>query len=1095
MNNLKCLAVTVGLLAGVSLAAQNIEENAVVREALDEMFEHLDKTRVPTGLLLDYGIDVLDFSCHDGSALLDSNYVDVASFESILRTVHSSAVISSPIGDVSEIMSSFSQYVAADELDVGIVAYRYNYIKENALEDHLISYEAGQVYDVVENDIWKNPYGEDYVIGFSPEANFSESGKVEYVFSSDYVFSNLNIRQMEFDADDGSGYVTVGNSSRIIAVYTTDGIKELRLRLTLDSGEQLVSHSYIVTTAELQRPSSTNVIALDEKWEQSASYNGTTVTAGISVKRAPGHSSIEKPYILVEGFDPWRLMSLTQSGISSGRGKEGFTGISDVYKWLSQYFTQNYDFIYIDWYDSEADIRANAKLLEEIIKNINAKKHAAGSNEKNIIFAQSMGGLVARYALCTMEKYGEAHETATFLTNDSPHLGANIPLGMLYGVHQLLSLYAGHSTTANVADIFVDVDINGIVYAAQYLLNSMSVKQMLLNYVDSNGNINHEEYSELQSELNKLGFPKGDTGSGIENLAVVNGNDFDQSPALNLTSNHYVYFSGYAKTSFLVDLGSFVLSPLIAGLFAILGEQSWYSALILGSTRLDLHFEVNPYFTHGGKVSELSVSYTKKFLWIIPIKYSLFYDSKNGSGLTYDSFPGSTYNLSSALGDGQSTGVINSWHYDKGKGGKYDFVFQMTDKFMFIPVASALYIKNGTRALSESNYTRNYYSDPPESFTECPFSGFYLYDVASAHIDLRANVYAWLEDQIKMEIVGDERAYDGTKYTVSGYNGPVEWRSLNEDVATIDPNTGVVTGTGGGFVTIMAQYYSDGKKYAKIKEIYVNFAPINLISVRHDGVGYVVSATTDAKSRELLESWVENGEVFYKWGVKKADEAIQWTETTEPEIVLGIPEKEEHVGVFLKLVDKEGHESKAYYDDVHMYYPYTPEYDCVVINKDKRVFFVKDETSNITYPNTGYILTCGRIVLFDTNTDESSNGSKWGDLKLEIAGSGVFLPGTMTETDTQYKWSFDLFGSEPFLQNVAYIFSNDNIEDGKKLEMKLILNNAGGEAIQIMHLPVLYKANFNPLVLLPGGGLEVVDPDIDPNDPDDPKPPIIVVNP
>ena len=108
------------------------------------------------------------------------------------------------------------------------------------------------------------------------------------------------------------------------------------------------------------------------------------------------------------------------------------------------------------------------------------------------------------------------------------------------------------------------------------------------------------------------------------------------------------------------------------------------------------------------------------------------------------------------------------------------------------------------------------------------------------------------------------------------------------------------------------------------------------------------------------------------------------------------------------------------------------------------------------------------------------------------------MPGTMTETDTQYKWSFDLFGSEPFLQNVAYIFSNDNLEDGKKLEMKLILNNADGEAIQIMHLPVLYKANFNPLVLLPGGGLEIVDPedpDIDPNDPDGPKPPIIVVDP
>ncbi len=35
------------------LSAQNIEDNVAVRDALDKMLEHLDKTKVPTGLLLD----------------------------------------------------------------------------------------------------------------------------------------------------------------------------------------------------------------------------------------------------------------------------------------------------------------------------------------------------------------------------------------------------------------------------------------------------------------------------------------------------------------------------------------------------------------------------------------------------------------------------------------------------------------------------------------------------------------------------------------------------------------------------------------------------------------------------------------------------------------------------------------------------------------------------------------------------------------------------------------------------------------------------------------------------------------------------------
>ena len=44
------------------LSAQNIEENAAVRDALDKMLERLDKTKVPTWLLLDYAFDLVDFT-------------------------------------------------------------------------------------------------------------------------------------------------------------------------------------------------------------------------------------------------------------------------------------------------------------------------------------------------------------------------------------------------------------------------------------------------------------------------------------------------------------------------------------------------------------------------------------------------------------------------------------------------------------------------------------------------------------------------------------------------------------------------------------------------------------------------------------------------------------------------------------------------------------------------------------------------------------------------------------------------------------------------------------------------------------------------
>ena len=75
MGNLKKFALAVGLVLVSSLyngtsAQTSIEENDIVRSALDEMFEDLDKSRVPTGYLLDYAVDLVELSDYDGTETL-----------------------------------------------------------------------------------------------------------------------------------------------------------------------------------------------------------------------------------------------------------------------------------------------------------------------------------------------------------------------------------------------------------------------------------------------------------------------------------------------------------------------------------------------------------------------------------------------------------------------------------------------------------------------------------------------------------------------------------------------------------------------------------------------------------------------------------------------------------------------------------------------------------------------------------------------------------------------------------------------------------------------------------------------------------------
>jgi hypothetical protein len=88
--------------------------------------------------------------------------------------------------------------------------------------------------------------------------------------------------------------------------------------------------------------------------------------------------------------------------------------------------------------DGGADyIERNAMTLVSFIKEyVKGKQDLVGSTEKLVLIGPSMGGQITRYALAYMEKKFEEtgldewqHNTRLWVSVDSPHLGANIPVG------------------------------------------------------------------------------------------------------------------------------------------------------------------------------------------------------------------------------------------------------------------------------------------------------------------------------------------------------------------------------------------------------------------------------------------------------------------------------------------------------------------------------------------------------------------------------------------------------------------------------------------------------------------------------------------
>ena len=93
-----------------------------------------------------------------------------------------------------------------------------------------------------------------------------------------------------------------------------------------------------------------------------------------------------------------------------------------------------FDIVYLKYNNGVDDIWRNAQLFKEVIQWVNTNKQG---NNQNIVMGVSMGGLVARIALRQMEIAGANHQKWKYISVDSPHKGANVPIGIQAALRHL----------------------------------------------------------------------------------------------------------------------------------------------------------------------------------------------------------------------------------------------------------------------------------------------------------------------------------------------------------------------------------------------------------------------------------------------------------------------------------------------------------------------------------------------------------------------------------------------------------------------------------------------------------------------------------
>ncbi|MER8186044.1 hypothetical protein [Kitasatospora sp. NPDC094015] len=148
-------------------------------------------------------------------------------------------------------------------------------------------------------------------------------------------------------------------------------------------------------------------------------YRREVALGEAAVYLADGHRELERPFIFADGFNygPSNLDDLfAHFNAPYPGGRKGF---------LDQLLAAGIDVVLVGFEQRHTYIQANAGV---VISAINEAINRRVGDTPLIVGGVSMGGIITRYALAEMEDKGQDHQTGTYLSWDSPHNGAWIPL-------------------------------------------------------------------------------------------------------------------------------------------------------------------------------------------------------------------------------------------------------------------------------------------------------------------------------------------------------------------------------------------------------------------------------------------------------------------------------------------------------------------------------------------------------------------------------------------------------------------------------------------------------------------------------------------
>jgi hypothetical protein len=779
--------IALGLCFALHVKGQTVNTEWATK--INQTFANIDKDRIPHSLLRDYDMEFTDLSNYNGT-LSDTNYVSRGSLKSIYNTLVMARVKPTVTSLVSPSVfrQNWNNLRQENTLVISGLYYKYSQLKSNAYPS-FITVSKNKLYDKYVNGVWQNPYEVKQVFAMTTPITKFKGLTIDVQLPQSLWYTNQgsNVQNIAIDFDNGAGYINMSFGGNHQLQYIAEGIYDWTYKLTLTNGQILYSQSRMIFEETLydvvsqptimkrtiSEPCALNDAGLDQvEFVGTQNYLGQTNTATIEIDYLAGNDcsdGITKPLIVAEGFDSGLL------GMENGLGDVDYGNFR--FEYLNATGTlgvtiSDYDIIYINWDEGRDHLQRNALLLEDIIQWVNAEKANNGSTEQNVVLGQSMGGVLARYALADMEQRNITHDTKLYISHDAPHQGANIPIGIQYFARHLADQFIG--TPLGDFSFEVSDDSEASIQEINALFNEPGTQQLLSNYITPSFGLNNSAHEAWQTDLQSKGYP-----TLTRNIAISNGSHCANTQEYDYNASLF-RMNGNARTGVLTDLlGSFLGIADDIALAVIFDEPALLLGVLPGSSKFDLDFNAKalPRANNSANIYKGKVSYTKKLFWFINITVNLTNRSYNNPvNLSYDKYAGGRYELfrgidpidyfdddNVLIGDDPITqfqaDLLNALV------GSANINFDVEQTFGFIPTPSALDVGNGNTDLDDDDYFRVYNAaNPPSGDLAIPFDNFITaYEnnnsLNEQHISFNFRNGDWLATELDTA-VGNEDIFD-----------------------------------------------------------------------------------------------------------------------------------------------------------------------------------------------------------------------------------------------------------------------------------------------------------------------------------------------